>query len=60
MRFDRIYRIDRINRIYRINKLARIISMTRLKEAQSNHKDTKTLSSSIIKLKFFNLNMQKI
>jgi len=53
-------RLDRINRIYRINKMTRSISMTSLKKAQSNHKDTKTLSSSKVKLRFFNLNMQSI
>ena len=34
--------------------------MTSLKKAQSNHKGTKTLSSSKIKLRFFNLNLQNI
>ena len=35
-------------------------SMTSLKKAQLNHKGTKTLSSSKIRLRFFNLNMQNI
>jgi len=34
--------------------------MTSLKKAQSNHKDTKTLSLSNIKLRFSNLNMRNI
>ena len=50
MRFDRIYKINRTYRIDRIYKLTRIISMTSLEKAQSNHKDTKTLSSSKRKL----------
>ena len=32
--------------------------MTPLKKVQSNHKDTKTLSLSKTKLRFFNLNMR--
>jgi len=32
--------------------------MTSVELAQSNHKGTKTLSSSKIKLRLFNLNMQ--
>ncbi len=34
--------------------------MTSLKITQSNHKGTKTLSSSKMKLRFFKLNMRNI
>jgi len=34
--------------------------MIPLKKTKSNHKDTKTLSSLKMKLRFFNLNMQNI